>query len=187
MSQKNHSDTLIKEDWKEEEILHQSQSDAQAFKPLYERYYKKLFLFILHRTGEKERAADLCQQVFLKVLTNINKYQFRGLPFSSWLYRIAINECNDYFRKSKKTRYVTLDNINIDQLYEEITADHSQEELQKKLPDILEKLTEDELQIIELRFFECRPFKEIGDILNVTENNAKVKTYRALDRMKALF
>lgn len=187
MSLKKQPDILINEDWDEEEILRQSQSDSQAFRPLYEKYYKKLFLFLLHRTGEKESAADLCQQVFLKALKTISKFQFRGLPFSAWLYRIAINECNDYFRKSKKTRCVTLDQAGADQLYEEITADHSQEELQKQLPAILEKLSEEELQIIELRFFEGRPFKEIGDILNVTENNAKVKTYRALDRMKKFF
>ena len=171
----------------EEAVLLQSQSDSQAFRPLYEKYYKRLFLFLLHRTGEKEIAADLCQQVFLKALTRIGKFQFRGLPFSAWLYRIAINECNDFFRKTKRARMVTLDDDSVNTLFEEMTADSTLEDLHRELPLILQKLKAEELQLIELRFFEGRPFKEISDILQISENYAKVKTYRALDRMKQLF
>jgi RNA polymerase sigma-70 factor, ECF subfamily len=173
--------------WNEEVIIKQSQTDSEAFRPLYEKYYKRLFLFLLHRTGERESAADLCQQVFLKALKGLSKFQFRGLPFSAWLYRIAINECNDFFKKTKRERLVTLDDVGLNHLFEEMTAENTIEELHRKLPSILQQLQEDELQLIELRFFEGRQFKEIGDILQITENYAKVKTYRVLDRMKKLF
>lgn len=172
----------------EEEILIlRAQEDSAAFKALYEKYYKTIFLFILHRTAEKELTADLTSQVFLKALLNIGKYNFRGLPFSAWLYRIAINECNDYFRKNKKARVVILEDDLADSLYEEMFAQDGLEELKKRLPEILKRLKYDELQLIELRFLESRPFKEVADIMGITENYAKVKTYRILEKMKKLF
>ncbi len=167
--------------------IKRSQTDPEAFKPLYEKYFKKIFLFALRRVEEKELARDITQQVFLKALNSIRKFQLRGLPFSAWLFRIAINECNDYFRKSKKARLVTIDEQITESLFEEMMADNRMDELKLRLPVILKTLTPDELQLIEFRFFEQRSFREIGLLLDVTETYAKVKTYRALDKMKKRF
>lgn len=171
----------------EMEWVRQSAENPAAFKPLYERYFKKVFLFVLHRVGDRDTAGDLTQQVFLSALNHIGRYQFRGLPFSAWLFRIAVNQCNDYFRKAKRSRTVVIDEVPLENLYEELTADQTLDEWQRMLPTILEQLPPDELQVIELRFFENRPFKEVADILGITETYAKVRTYRILDRMKKLF
>jgi RNA polymerase sigma-70 factor (ECF subfamily) len=172
---------------KEAEIIIQSVTDPESFRPLYEKYFKKIFLFLFHRLGERELAADITQQVFLKALTGLSKFQDRGLPFSAWLYRIAINECNEYFRKNKKARIVTLNEENVIHLFEEITSDQTVEKLHEKLPSILEKLMPDELNLVELRYFENKAFAEIGVITGITENHAKVKVYRILEKMKKLF
>ncbi len=171
----------------EEKFIIQSQTDTEAFKPLYEKYFKKIYLFLFHRTGDKELTSDLTQQVFLKALRSIRKFQLRGLPFSAWLYRIAINECNDHFRKSKRTRVVMLDDTIAETLFEELTVDNQLEELTRRLPAILQELKPTDLQLIEFRFFEGRSFREIGLLLEITETHAKVKTYRAIDKMKKLF
>jgi len=171
----------------EEDIIRRSVSDPGAFKPLYETYFKRIFLFVLHRVGEKELAADLTQQVFLNALSNIKRYQFRGLPFSSWLFRIAVNQCNDFFRKNKKMRMVVLEDPNIRALYEDLTEEQSLEEWERKLPSVLEQLSHEDLQLIELRYFEQRPFKEVSEILGISESNTKVRTYRILERMKKIF
>jgi RNA polymerase sigma-70 factor, ECF subfamily len=171
----------------EESLIRRSQANPEAFKPLYEKYFRKIFLFILHRVGDKSLAADITSQAFLKALLNLNKFQFRGLPFSAWLFRIALNECNDFFRKKKRYRIVTIENAAIEELHEELTADTGLQELWKKLPHILEQLNTGELQLIELRYFEQRPFKEVADILAISETYAKVRTYRILEKMKRLF
>ncbi len=168
-------------------ILELSKTDPEAFRPIYEKYFKKIFLFVLHRVGDRQSSADITQQVFLKALSGLPKFQFRGLPFSSWLYRIAINECNDLFRKAKRTRLVTLEDSDVELLYEELTADVTVEQLHQKLPAILQQLNPEDLYFLELRFFESKSFKEVGEILGLTEVNAKVKTYRILDKMKKLF
>ena len=171
----------------EESLILKSQADSEAFRPLYEKYFKRIFLFVHHRVGDKSLTADITSQVFLKALLNINKFSFRGLPFSSWLFRIALNECNDFFRKNKRYRLVTMEEGMVDHLYEELTAETRLEDLRQQLPSILQKLSVNELQIIELRFFEQRPFKEVGDILGISETYAKVRVYRILEKMKKLF
>jgi RNA polymerase sigma-70 factor, ECF subfamily len=170
----------------EEEVIRNARLNPENFRLLYEKYYRTIFLFLLRRVGDKETTADLTSQVFLKALLNISRYDFRGLPFSAWLYRIATNECSDLFRRRKRVRFVVLEESAAEHLYDEIFDDDAREELKKRLPGVLEQLKPAELQLIELRYMESRPFKEVADILGITENHAKVKVYRTLEKMKKL-
>src|SRR5689334_9065421 len=104
-------------DRQETEWIAQAKLDAAAFKPLYEKYFKKIYLFILRRVGNKDTAGDLSQQVFLKALSSIRSYEDRGYPLSVWLFRIAINQCNEFFRKSKTARTVVLTEASIEKVY----------------------------------------------------------------------
>ena len=171
----------------EEALIIKSQADPEAFRSLYEKYFKRIFLFVLHRVEDRELAGDLTSQVFLKALLHIKKFEIRGLPFSAWLFRIALNECASYFRKNNRHRIVTLEDASVENLYEELTVNTREADLRQQLPDILQKLTLEELQLIELRFFEQRPFKEVADITGITETYAKVKVYRILQKMKKFF
>ena len=170
----------------EEDVILKSQRNPSAFRVLYEKYYRSIFLFILNRVGDKDASADVCSQVFLKALLNIARYKIKGLPFSAWLYRIATNECNDYFRKNKRARIVILEDSIAQNLFEEMFEHEAKDELLSRLPLAMQRLKVDELQLIELRFLESRPFKEVAEILNISENYAKVRTYRILDKMKTL-
>jgi RNA polymerase sigma-70 factor, ECF subfamily len=171
----------------EEDVIRKAKENPEAFRVIYERYYKPIFLFVLHRVGEKEQCADITSQVFLKALVNLQKFTFRGLPFSSWLYRIAVNECNSYFRQNKRSRVVVLEEAHMEHLYDDMFGENFHEEIRAKLPIVLEKLKPDELQVVELRYLEGRPFREVAEILNITETYAKVRTYRILEKMKKLF
>ena len=71
------------------------------------------------------------------------------------------------------------------EIIEEIDDDHS-EEKKRILFDSLAKMKEKDMQLIEMRFFEKRSFREIGEILEITENNAKVKAFRAIEKLKQL-
>jgi RNA polymerase sigma-70 factor (ECF subfamily) len=171
----------------EEEVIRKARVNPEAFRSVYEKYYKSIFLFLLHRVGDRDLTADLTSQVFLKALQKLHLYEFRGLPFSSWLFRIAVNECNEFFRRNKRERLVVLDDSHAETLYEELFGQEMMNELKNRLPLILERLTHEELQFIELRFMEDRPFREIAEIIGISENYAKVKTYRILEKMKKLF
>lgn len=169
------------------QLIEDAKRNIASFRPLYDRYYKTIFLFVLYRVGEKNVCADITSQVFLKVLQNIKRYQFRSLPFSAWLYRIAINEINDFFRHKTKQRYVTLEESELQNLHAELMEDFSIEHLHERLEEMLQRLEPDELHILELRFFENRPFKEVAMILKISEVYAKAKTYRILDKLRKYF
>jgi RNA polymerase sigma-70 factor, ECF subfamily len=171
------------------QLVELAKDNPEKFKPLYEKYFKRIFLFVHHRINDRAISADITSQVFLKALINLSKYKSQGVPFSAWLFRIALNECNDFFRRSNRYRFVSIDDHEgvLNGLHEELLADTSIDNLQMNLPGILEQLSEDELYLLELRFFERRAFKEVADIMGTTESNAKVKVYRLLDKMKRLF
>jgi RNA polymerase sigma-70 factor (ECF subfamily) len=167
----------------ERQEVRAAQRNPRRFAVLYERYYEPVFLFLIKRVGNEETTADLCSQVFLKAMLNLKRYRFQGLPFSSWLFRIAINEMNQYFRKTKNQRSVSLESVDLQVLMEEVEEKGNEQNMQKMIA-LLDQLNQDEVQLVELRYFEKMPFKEIAMIYNITENNAKVRMYRLLAKMK---
>ncbi len=166
-------------------LIKQAQVDPARFGPLYDRYYKPVFLFVYRRTDDEELTADLTSQVFLKAITYLPKYQYKGLPFSAWLFRIAVNEMNMFFRKNKNRRSLSIEEDGMERMAEEIEDGEKEEKIEELLKGI-QGLALEEVQYIELRFFEDRSFKEIAIIMDITENNAKVRTYRILDKIKKL-
>ncbi|HEY6161942.1 MAG TPA: sigma-70 family RNA polymerase sigma factor [Bacteroidia bacterium] len=162
-----------------------AKADPDKFAVLYDKYFRNIFVFVHRRTGDEELTADLTQHVFLKAMVNIKRYEYKGVPFSAWLFRIALNEINMYFRKSNKTRVVSLENESLAHIITE-AKENDNEDNRKLLLGALSKLKEDEMMLVELRFFEGRPFAEIGVITGITENNAKVKMYRVLDKLKGM-
>jgi RNA polymerase sigma-70 factor (ECF subfamily) len=168
-------------------LVELAKKDPQQFRALYEKYFKQIFVFVHHRVNDKALTADITSQVFLKALLNIGKYKHQGVPFSAWLFRIALNEVYSFFRSSKRQRFVSIEDEALGKLHEELISDTATEDLYEKLPSILERLNDDELHILELRFFERRPFREVAAILGITETYAKVKVYRLLEKMKRLF
>jgi RNA polymerase sigma-70 factor (ECF subfamily) len=165
--------------------IRRAQSNPAHFGIIYERYYKPVFLFLYRRTDDEDLTADLTSQVFLKAMTYLPKYQHKGLPFSAWLFRIAVNEMNMFFRSNKNQRALSIEDESLDRIAEELGEEEKEEKIVLLLQGI-QGLAIEEVQYIELRFFEDRSFKEIADIMNITENNAKVRTYRILDKIKKL-
>jgi RNA polymerase sigma-70 factor (ECF subfamily) len=102
------------------------------------------------------------------------------------LFRIAKSELYQSFRDKKAQRTVSLDSVTIVQFIDELNEDYSEEQ-RTTLLNSLKLLKDHQLQLIEMRFFEKRSFKEIGEIVGLTENNAKVKTFRALVKLKEIF
>lgn len=168
----------------ERALIKQAQENPEKFAPLYDKYHKPILLFVFKRVEDFETASDLTSQVFINAIRNIKKFEDRGFAFSSWLYRIAINEVNMHYRKNKSSRIISIEIVKAGELIAEINS--NKEDL-KILEKVLLQLKENELQLIEMRFFEERSFKEIGELLVITENNAKVRTYRILEKLKNSF
>lgn len=178
--------TLSQAQIQEEHLLVEAaKKNPRRFALLYERYYEPIFVFIYKRVDEEEASADVASQVFLKAMLNLKKYQFKGVPFSAWLYRIAINEVNQYFRESKAKRAISVESHHIADMMEEVQEDATDLNINRML-EVMKHLKPEEVQMIELRFFEKMSFREVADVYNITENNAKVKMYRLLTKMKKM-
>ncbi len=176
--------TLISEEW---ELIQLSKKNPQHFKELYKRYYKQIFVFILKRTNDKSASADICSEVFLTALTKLDQYQNRGFPFSSWLYKIAVNACTDHFKDEAKKRYLVLDGTMKNDLMDEVAEKGTDvESIRATIIPALDELSPKELELIELRYFEKISFREIAFYFDITENNAKVRTYRILHKLKSI-
>lgn len=177
------SDDEIKEEYL---ILEKARKDPRAFGLLYEKHFDKIFNFIYRQTDDEDLTADLCSQTFLLALNNLEKYEFRGVPFSAWLYRIASNEVNKHYRKEKQTKVFSIEEGKVRELFGQANEEWD-EELIQRLLQYLKDLPTEMLEVLELRFFEDKDFKEIAFILNITESGAKMRTYRALDRLRKSF
>lgn len=174
-----------RENLSDTELVLLAQKKSADFGLLYEKYFELIFRFVFKKLGGiEETAGDITQMVFMKAMANIHKYEDRGYPFSSWLYRIAQNEVALFFRKEKKNHAVPIDENRITELAVEAQLGASMTmEQQEELIEVLNNLEKEQLEIIELRFFQELSFKEIAEIYNITEANAKMKTYRILEKI----
>ena len=172
----------------EEEQVLAAQKDSKQFRFLYEANYEAIFRFLYRKANDEALAADLTAQTFVKALTNIHKFEYKGVPFSAWLYRIASNEFLKYYRKQKRMPIYSLEEETAKRLtnFSEELANERQQERINQLKTVLEKLPTKDMQMIELRFFEDKSFKEIGFIVETTESAAKMRVYRILEKIKSV-
>jgi len=170
----------------EKSLIIASQKNPENFGPLYRIYHESIYRYICNRIDCIDKASDITSMVFMKALLNIKKYEYRGLPFSSWLFRIAKSELNQSFRNKKAKRTVSIDKVCLGEVMEDIVVDESEKNI-KQLLLTLSRLNNSQVELIEMRYFEKRSYREIGEILDITENNAKVKTFRALKKLRKNF
>jgi len=169
----------------DDEWVTKAQTHPQYFDFLYEKYFSKIYIFVYKRTYNEVLSGELCSNVFYKALLHIKQFKNQGFPFSSWLFKIASNEISMHFRnKSNAERHLHIESTYLQAIADEY--DFEKEKTIQILENIIPQLTEAEIQLIEFRFFEARSFKEIGYLLNISADNAKIKTYRIVDKLKTL-
>lgn len=173
----------------EEGWIAAARQDPAAFSPLYHRYHKPIFLFILKRVHDRDLCGDLASQVFLKAMGAIGRYEGRGLPFKAWLYRIALNEVLMHFRKYKGKQYMEVTTPQAAALLmdpnEDQGSDRSMDpEAMSMLSKALSRLAPGQAMLIELRFFDGLSFLEMGHVLGIAEAAAKMRTHRVLRTLR---
>lgn len=167
--------------------VRKAQEHPHDFAPIYNKYYDEIFVYISRRVENLDFVAELTSKTFTSCLSNLPKFKYMGVPFSAWLYKIAINEVRQFFRTRKNhPRTVCLSDKDFLAITQE-TVEASKYDLAHELvPKLLSTLSEKDLECIEMRFFEKKSFKEIGFALGLTEVNAKVRTYRILKKLKKI-
>ena len=176
----------------DEELVALSLQNRDFFAYIVDRYEEKLFRYIKRITNlRKDDLPDILQDVFIKVYQNLNDYD-SNLSFSSWIYRIAHNQVIDNYRKNKSRpqgNYIDVD----DQVLENIVNDFDfikdidLKYLKVHIQEILEKLDEKYREILILKFFEQKDYKEISDILKKPMGTVATLINRAKKQFKEEF
>ena len=170
---------------KEFEIVQRAVRDPEEFQILYDRYFASIFNYVFRKIDDEDITADLTSQTFFKALRNLRKYKFKGVPFSAWLYRIASNEVNRHYRQTNKKQVFSFDEREFENLLEQ----HQTYSEEVDIEDIIHKMkqmNESDIEVLELRFFEGKSFAEISFILDISEANSKMRTYRAIEKLRKL-
>ena len=170
----------------EEAEIEAARGNPAKFAPLYNRYYARILGFVYQRVNSKEDAYDVTAQTFIAALENLGKYRSQGVPFSAWLFRIAINELNRFYRRSKVRQAISIDDTQVSEVLQEL-GEETTADTDSRLMKAVQQLEPEEIQLLEMRFFEKRPFKELCDILGITETAAKARVYRLLERLKTIY
>jgi RNA polymerase sigma-70 factor (ECF subfamily) len=162
--------------------------DEEAFGKLYLLHLDAIYRYVYYRIGSMEDAEDLTEQIFLKAWEALPGYQQRGKPFTSWLYRIAHNIIVDFHRKRKNNE------ISVDKVYDESLDDGQpgilqkivEQEEAKLLANAISQLSDEQQQVIVLRFVEGLSHKEVARILGKNEGACRMIQYRALSVLQQI-
>ena len=170
----------------EEAEIEAAKGNPNKFAPLYNRYYARILGFVYQRVETKDDAYDITSATFIAALENIGKYKNQGVPFSAWLFRIALNELNRFYKRSKVRQAINIDDTQVAEVLGELGEENSAV-TDERLMQAVQQLDEEEIQLLEMRFFDKRPFKEVCEILNISETAAKARVYRLLEKLKTIY
>jgi RNA polymerase sigma-70 factor (ECF subfamily) len=159
------------------------QSDRSAVAALYAEYQASVYRYIAYRVGNPAVAEDLTADVFVLMVSNIGKYEYRGRPFLAWLYTIAGNVCKMYYRRQNRTEFEPLPEEMID--HETDPEDIAHNRLtHDRLLAAMPHLTDGQRQVILLKFIEGFDNAEVAAILDKTEGAIRVLQHRALTALR---
>jgi RNA polymerase sigma-70 factor (ECF subfamily) len=161
--------------------------DERALSALYDRYEVKIYTYIYRRTGDQTLAEDLTGQVFLKMLEAIRNRKAWHSSFSGWLYRIAHNIVIDYYRQRDHQQHVSLDDEpSLPALDDNpVTATELKLDVER-LRAAIARLTDEQAEVISLRFLEGYNISEVAEMMNKTEGSIKALQYRAVATLRQL-
>ena len=141
-----------------------------AMEVLVKRYYKQIYSFIYRRTSDKETAYDLTQEVFMKMMKSILNFQEKA-QFKTWLYTIAVNHCNDYFRsKAFQTSKMTEELGDTYSTTENIPYIFEKKEKRREIIAAIQSLPDYQSNTIILRFYHDLKINEIANIMMTNDS-----------------
>jgi len=175
------------------DLLNRIKNNPDDFSELFKLYYKPIFGYILRRTGDFDDTADIASDTFFKAFRHINNFSYKGISVKVWLYRIATNEVNMYFRHKQKHNSVfeRVDFKNRKMFNNFLHEDKKELEIELHKHDQflivlsgLKTLPVKYQEVISLRYFEGKDNKEIVEILNINEGTLKSLLSRGLEKLR---
>jgi RNA polymerase sigma-70 factor (ECF subfamily) len=178
----------------EKYIIENARADPRLFGELYDAYYPKIFGYLFRITGDYSVSCDICSETFLKAWINLGSFTWKGISISSWFFKIATNELNQYFRKKKYHPYSLIDLSVLEIEYpdslsrsDDMILKRDQDDEFKNVLQKLKLLPPKYQKVIALKYFEEMSIREIGEILGKKEGTVKSLLSRGLGKLKNKF
>jgi RNA polymerase sigma-70 factor (ECF subfamily) len=168
-------------------IRRAQQGDLAAVSELYNLHVDRIYQYVRYRIGDDQTAEDITAEVFLRAIESLGTYSDRGAPFIAWLYRIAHARVIDFWRASNRRQTAPLE----DPLLQESLVDTDEaietDFLQHRLLwSALRRLTDDQQNVIILKFVQGLSNAEIAQLIGKTEGAVKALQRRALESLARL-
>ncbi len=155
-----------------------------AWAEIYDAYYHKLFRYCYARTSNEGTAAELASQVFLEALRGIDRYAYRGRPLLAWLYRIARNVVSDHLRKQQRESQALQEAGTLLEPHDPGPASEVSD--RQDVLEALQHLTDDQQQIVALRYYSGFSTAEIAQAMGRSERAVYSLEVRALAALRRL-
>jgi len=160
-------------------VARAQQGDRAAIAEIYERHYSAIYRYVFYRVGDAPTAEDLTGTIFVRVVENIDSFVYRGRPILSWLYTIARNVVVDFHRRGAGQATLPLDE-SLMTGGEDVEQAADRALTQRRLAAALSHLTEDQRQVILLKFVEGMSNEEVAQMVGKTVGSVKSLQHRAL-------
>jgi RNA polymerase sigma-70 factor (ECF subfamily) len=158
-------------------LIEAAQADPARFVEVYQRYVDRIYAFVSRRTENRAAAEDITSQVFEQALGAIGRFEWRGLPLSVWLFRIASNAIADHWRELARTAQEAPPDLPDSRELEDIERRIALYRHVELLPDV-------QRQVIHMRFVEEKSIREVAAALDRSEGAVKQLQLRALENLR---
>ncbi len=158
-------------------LIEAARADPARFAELYDRYVDRIYAFVSRRTHDRTAAEDITADVFEHALAHLDRFEWRGVPFSAWLFRIAANAIADRWRRDARDA----NDVRTD------VPDASEcDDLERRvmLFQLVDRLPTVQRQVIQMRFVEEKSLREVAAALARSEGAVKQLQLRALERLR---
>jgi len=166
----------------EQRLIQSSQRNPRRFAQLYDRYFDRIYAFALTRTGNRAAAEDVTADTFRHAFESLPRFQWRGVPFSAWLFRIAANAAADYYQRSSREQLVPDIQVGSDASWENRLIEV---ETRTHLFDLVKRLPKDQRRVIQMRFGEELSISEVARAMGRSEGAVKSLQHRAMGTLRA--
>ena len=158
-------------------LIEAAQADPARFVELYDRNVDRIYAYVSRRAGSRSVAEDVTSEVFEQALSNIGKFEWRGVPFAAWLFRIAANALADHWKREGRDSH---------ELPPEIPDEREHQDLERRVSlfQLVDRLPDAQRRVIQMRFVEDRSIREVAAALDRSEGAIKQLQLRAIDALR---
>lgn len=188
----------LKKEADERLLIEAAQHDPARFAELYELNFERVYAYVVRRVGNRAETEDITAEVFHQALANLKRFEWRGIPFVAWLFRIAANLINDRWHAAREVP----DEGQIEATSGELVqggsgksvsgkagsvtpAEIEEVERRATLFRLVETLPAEQKRVVVLRFIDQKSIKEVASEIHKTEGAVKQLQFRALSTLRA--